>query len=133
MREYPNLKDLTYTVSNNAGYEYQYQLQSHQIRELLGLPKKLPNYSGTLTQMVGDTMVIVVPRTIAKMISPKATRPHRVFAVCNYCRTEVPAGKLQQHRKGIVCKTTLLYRGEVEKYDIHNVNAHSSRVDDGKI
>lgn len=76
-----------------------WQLQTHQIRPLLGLdPNRLKadDYDRD-GQMLGDTLVYVLSRAKAKAMNPKTRKPHRIIAVCKHCGQHVPAGKLQQH------------------------------------
>lgn len=72
--------------------------QSSDVRELLGLGRqgKLPA-EGMPTMMIQGVEVYVLP-VGSPGLNPKATRPHRVRAVCPKCSYHMSAGRLFQHK-----------------------------------
>lgn len=81
-----------------AGSDTRYAIHTNRLKELLGLPRKLPT-TAVPVQKVGNTFVFVLSADEAQRMNPRACRPHRVMAICNDCHTPVPAGRLSQHRK----------------------------------
>ena len=72
------------------------QISHWRLRELMGIPGKLPK-DDMGGKMIGDTQVHLLSAREAKALTPKSKRPHRMIAQCRYCPRAVPAGKLQQH------------------------------------
>lgn len=79
------------TPGKNLVGEDGWLMRSDHILTAFGLPPSAPippDYSAS--QMIGDTMVHIVPRGSHK-------KKRRVFAECNYCHEWVCAGHLHQH------------------------------------
>lgn len=89
------------TISNLFHTEYRRPLREYELKEVMGLSKKLPKDGKFQNEkfFVGDTRVFLLSAEQAKERRPRKNRPHRIFAICNSCEKEVPAGRLNQHRK----------------------------------
>lgn len=73
-----------------------WQLREHTLKQLLGLPAKLPADLTLEPTLVGDTLVYVKAGIAG---GRRSAGKHRVYAICNDCGKHVPAGRLHQHRK----------------------------------
>lgn len=75
-----------------------WNMQTHHLKLLMGLPPKLPA-DGTDIMQIGNVKVYLVPQHLARMEKPSRNRPHRLMACCPKCNYIIPAGRLQQHMK----------------------------------
>lgn len=75
-------------------------MHSEELRETLGIPKRLPDGPMGPFQIQGYT-VVVLSRPTAKALST-AGKPHRIRAECKGCGCLIPFGRLRQHERA--CK-----------------------------
>lgn len=69
------------------------------LRKAMGLKEgKLPE-EAVEPKNIADTVVFVMSRRQAELKYPSSTRPHRMYAVCNYCGRDIPTGRFGQHLK----------------------------------
>lgn len=90
------------------------QMPHYKLKALLGVRPTVKGYlnypdAGLGLQWIGNVHVYVLPRN-------STGRKHRAIAICPYCNTHVPAGRLQQHLYG--------------KYGSRNRNAPSKALCD---
>lgn len=78
-------------------------LHHHELKELLGLPKKLPTWGSihSIWNRQGH-YIRLLPQGEARKQNPGVRKPHRLQAMCNGCGCWFPAGRLNQHERG--CK-----------------------------